>query len=84
MRYLEDYSLTEIGEELGVSPQAVMDLLRRTEKRLEYYENKLGLLKKHDNQQIILQDIINELKKPQYGMANQLESEILRLVRVNF
>lgn len=42
--YGDDYSLGEIAEEFGVSRQAVYDNLKRTEKLLENYENKLGLL----------------------------------------
>lgn len=39
----EDLSLTEIGTEMGVSRQAVFDLLKRVEQQLEKYESKLGL-----------------------------------------
>lgn len=41
----EDLSLAEIGTELGVSRQAVFDLLKRVETQLNKYEEKLGLLK---------------------------------------
>ena len=44
MHYQEDYSLTEIGEEFSISRQAVQDQLRRTEKILRDYEEKLGLV----------------------------------------
>ncbi|MDR1961651.1 MAG: YlxM family DNA-binding protein [Gracilibacteraceae bacterium] len=39
----EDLSLTEIAAQEKMSRQAVHDLLRRTEKRLLNYEEKLGL-----------------------------------------
>lgn len=42
--YQQDYSLSEIAEEEGISRQAVHDLLKRTEKILEGYEHKLGLI----------------------------------------
>ncbi len=42
--YQQDFSLSEIAEEEGISRQAVHDLLKRTEKILEYYEYKLGLI----------------------------------------
>jgi len=42
--YQQDYSLSEIAEEEGISRQAVHDLLKRTEKILEGYEQKLGLI----------------------------------------
>ena len=44
MHYQDDLSLTEIGEELSVSRQAVRDQLKRTEKILLDYEQKLGLV----------------------------------------
>ncbi len=46
MHYLDDLSLSEIAEELGVTPQGVGDLLKRTGKILENYESKLHLLEK--------------------------------------
>lgn len=42
--YQQDYSLSEIAEQEGISRQAVHDLLKRTEKILEGYEQKLGLI----------------------------------------
>lgn len=40
----EDLSLTEIATEMGVSRQAVFDLLKRVEAQLQKYEAKLHLL----------------------------------------
>ncbi|MCJ7856777.1 YlxM family DNA-binding protein [Lachnospiraceae bacterium NSJ-143] len=44
--HLNDCSLTEIGEELGISRQAVRDLLKRTETLLAGYEEKLRLVER--------------------------------------
>jgi len=44
--YIHDLSLSEIGELLGISRQGVHDLLKRTEKKLFNFEEKLGLVKK--------------------------------------
>lgn len=41
----ENYSIVEIAEELGVTKQAVHDNLRKSEKILRSYEEKLGLMK---------------------------------------
>ena len=41
--YADDYSLGEIAEEFEVSRQAVYDNIKRTEKILESYEDKLHL-----------------------------------------
>ncbi len=43
LHYESDLSLGEIGELLGVSRQAVHDLLSRAEESLEDYESRLGL-----------------------------------------
>lgn len=42
--YQEDLSLSEIAGQEGISRQAVHDLLKRTEKILEGYEQRLGLI----------------------------------------
>lgn len=42
----EDYSLSEIAEEAGISRQGVHDLLRRCDKQLRAYESKLHLVEK--------------------------------------
>lgn len=40
--YCEDLSLSEISEPLGITRQAVRDLIKRTEQLLLEYEEKLG------------------------------------------
>ena len=42
MHLLEDFSLSEIGEALGISRQAAHDNIRRSELAMEEYEEKLG------------------------------------------
>lgn len=44
--YDDNLSLGEIAEELNISRQAVYDLLKRSEKQLYHYEEKLGLVDK--------------------------------------
>ena len=46
MYYEEDYSLGEISNILGTSRQSIFDSLRRSEKSLRDYEDKLGMAKK--------------------------------------
>ena len=48
MSLLEDYSLSEIGESLGISRQAVHDTLHRSEQAMEEYEARLGLLSRRE------------------------------------
>lgn len=49
--YNDDFSLREIGEELGISRQAVYESLKRAERGLAVFEKKLGLVKKFRRQQ---------------------------------
>lgn len=49
--YSDDLSLSEIAQERGTSRQAVYDILKRTEKILESYEEKLHLVEKFQQQQ---------------------------------
>ena len=41
---LEDYSLSEVAEELNISRRGVHDMIRRCDKALEGYEEKLHLV----------------------------------------
>ena len=50
LHYLQDFSLSEIAEELCVSRQAVHDMLRRAEHILEEYEGKLRLLERQEQE----------------------------------
>ncbi|MDY5023079.1 MAG: YlxM family DNA-binding protein [Blautia sp.] len=46
---LEDYSLSEVAEELQISRQSVHDMIKRCNKTLEEYEEKLHLVEKFVN-----------------------------------
>ena len=46
---LEDYSLSEVAEELGISRQGVHDMIKRCNKILADYEDKLRLVEKFLN-----------------------------------
>ena len=43
---MNDYSLSELAEEYGVSRQGIHDLLKRCDGILEGYESKLGLIER--------------------------------------
>ena len=46
---LEDYSLSEVAQDLGISRQGVHDMIRRCNGILEGYEAKLNLVEKFLN-----------------------------------
>lgn len=56
--YEQDFSLGEIAEEFNVSRQAVHDVIKRSEKILEEYEEKLRLVFKFDNEQAKLNKLV--------------------------
>ncbi|MDE5911104.1 MAG: DNA-binding protein [Clostridia bacterium] len=58
--YNLDMSLSELAEEHGISPQGVRDALKRAEKQLEGFEEKLGLVKKSQSVIELLQDAAND------------------------
>ena len=62
MSLFDDYSLSEIGEELGISRQAVHDMLHRSEQAMEEYEARLGLLARRDAERETLAKVYEGLK----------------------
>lgn len=43
---LEDYSLSEVAEDLGISRQGVHDMIKRCNHTLEEYESRIHLVEK--------------------------------------
>ena len=62
MSLFDDYSLSEIGEALGISRQAVHDMLHRSEQAMEDYEARLGLLARRDAERETLAKVYDGLK----------------------
>ncbi|MCI9354010.1 MAG: HTH domain-containing protein [Firmicutes bacterium] len=80
MYYQNDLSLSEIGEELSISRQAVRDQLKRAEKILQNYEKKLQLVERFLKQKMAVQQIksiIEEIEKEEtlsYSTKNNIET----------
>ena len=85
--YEQNLSLGEIAKELGVSRQAVHDIIRRGEKLLENYEQKLGLVAKFLNERSKLKEASRLLEK--YKSTNhpdtldQLAAVINEILKLN-
>ncbi|MHB1651056.1 MAG: putative DNA-binding protein [Desulfitobacteriaceae bacterium] len=62
LHYQQDFSLAEIAEAESISRQAVHDLIKRTEKILAEYEEKLGLVSRFLQERDKLQEVLNCLE----------------------
>jgi len=75
MHYLNDLSLAEIADELGVTRQAVHDILKRAEQVLIDYEDKLKFVERHQREQQAIQHI--------YQLIGELPDEIRQLPKLH-
>ena len=80
-----DLSLTELSEEEGISRQGIHDLIKRCDKMLIDYENKLHLIKRFQNikskvtdldKRIDLCDLDEGLKKSLKSDLNSIIEEL--------
>ena len=77
MHYQNDLSLSEIGEELSISRQAVRDQLKRTEKILIGYEEKLCLVERFQQQQRAVRTMKHILEKIGTGEISKETTEAI-------
>ncbi len=70
---LNDLSLSEIAEEAGISRQGVHDLVKRCDRILEGYEEKLHLLERFLN----TKEKIMQIRTLVRNYQNQNEAEIM-------
>ncbi len=77
MHLFEDFSLSEIGERLGISRQAVYDNIHRSQKSMEDYESKLGLVARYRLERMELKNIYHLLKDFRQNPKDAVMDEIL-------
>lgn len=83
--YEQDLSLGEIAEEFKVSRQAIYDVIKRSEKILEQYEEKLGLVNKFNAEQEKLNEILQllgNIKEPS-ETAQSLKKLVREIMAIN-
>jgi len=80
MHYNEDLSLAEIAEVLDISRQGARDLIVRAEATLTETEEKIGLVKRFSEQQLVLDKMeteLNELLALTEGKASENVKKLL-------
>ncbi|WP_346349819.1 putative DNA-binding protein [Lactococcus petauri] len=76
--YADNYSLAEIAEEFNVSRQAVYDNIKRTEKVLEGYEEKLHLFSNY----VVRNQLIDELLA-EYALDQHLTTILREIQKID-
>ena len=65
--YNEDFSLSEIADEIGITRQGVRDAVRRAEESLDSLEEKLGLAARFDRlrtQRAEIMALLSDIDRP--------------------
>lgn len=79
MHFCEDMSLAEIGERCKISRQGASDALKQAQKSLEDFDNALGLVSKHFQQQHQLAEISAALDKNDIRHARLVLREMMEV-----
>ena len=81
MYFLYDLSLSEIAENENITRQAVRDLIKKGERKLFEYEEKLLFMKKTINQEQKIQQILFNLTKIEKSSSDKQITSILEGIK---
>ena len=79
--YNHDLSLSEIAENNQITRQAVRDILKKGEKKLFEYEEKLMFMKRTLNQEKKIKKVLSELTKIQENDSDQEIASVLENIK---
>ncbi len=79
--YNNDLSLSEIAENENITRQAVRDIIKKGERKLFEYEEKLLFMRKTINQEKQIQNILLNLNKIQKDSSDKQVTSILEEIR---
>lgn len=79
--YNNDLSLSEIAENEKITRQAVRDNLKKGENKLFEYEEKLGFMKKTNEQEEQIAKVLSELTKIESKMTDKQIAKVLEDVK---
>ena len=79
--YNSDLSLSEIAQNNNITRQAVRDIIKKGEKKLFEYEEKLGFMKRTLNQEKKIEKALSELTKIQKDSSDKQISSVLEEIK---
>ena len=79
--YNNDLSLSEIAENNEITRQAVRDIIKKGEKKLFEYEEKLLFMKRMSNQEKTIEHVLSELTKIEKTSSDKKVAQILESVK---
>lgn len=79
--YNNDLSLSEIAENNKITRQAVRDILKKGEKKLFEYEEKLMFMKRTLNQEKRIEKVLAELTKIQKNDSDKQIADVLENIK---
>lgn len=82
LHYENDLSLAEVAEEMGITRQGVFDLIKRAEKVLEAYEDRLGLVVRFADEQLRIKEAVDLLRQIDTKDSEEVQKAIDILEKV--
>ena len=79
--YNNDLSLSEIAENHNITRQAVRDIIKKGEKKLFEYEEKLMFMKRMLNQEERIEKALSELTKIQKDSSDKQVVSVLESIK---
>ena len=79
--YDQDLSLSEIGENRGITRQAVRDIIKKGEKKLFGFEEKLEIMKRMSKREEKIATILSELSKIQTKFSDKQVAKVVEHVK---
>ena len=79
--YNNDLSLSEIAENNDITRQAVRDIIKKGERKLFEYEEKLLFMKKTLSQEEKIQKVLSELTKIEKDFSDKRVANILDSIK---
>lgn len=81
--YNNDLSLSEIAQNHNITRQAVRDIIKKGEKKLFEYEEKLLFMKRTLNTEKKIEKVLSELTKIQKDYSDKQIANVLETIKKN-